>query len=97
MLHDVLHYEAPIVQAADHGTVLVLGVLEQLVSERARGRHNLPLAAMCKRLGVRMSTLQRHLTALAEQDVIEVSVEKERPVVSLTTAGQELCTTLQLA
>jgi DNA-binding MarR family transcriptional regulator len=97
MLHNAPQYEAPLVQAVDNSTLLMLGVLEQLESEHARGRSSLPLAAICKRLGIRMSTLQRHLTVLAEQDVISISIEKERPVVALTTAGRELCTALQPA
>ena len=47
-------------------------ILTEMYAESMKGRINLPMAALCKRLSLRMSTLQRHLTALAEYDLVEV-------------------------
>jgi DNA-binding IclR family transcriptional regulator len=47
-------------------------LLADMLAETQRGRKTIPMAALCKRLGVRMSTLQRHLTSLAEHDMVTV-------------------------
>lgn len=81
----------------DHSTVLMLGILELLHAEHAQGRSAVSLAVICKRLGVRMSTLQRLMTALSEQALVEVSTQKERLVASLTKSGEEVSLALQAA
>ncbi len=81
----------------DNSTVLMLGILELLHAEYEQGRAQLSLAVICKRLGVRMSTLQRLMTALSEQALVEVSTQKDRLVVALTAQGQEVSLALQAA
>lgn len=81
--------------ALDQSAVLMLGIIELLHAEHDNGRARMPLAAICKRLGLRMSTLQRLMTALTEQELVEISDEKERLVARLTPAGTELSLALQ--
>lgn len=81
----------------DNSTVLMLGILELLHAEHEQGRAVVSLAAICKRLGVRMSTLQRLMTALSEQALVEVVTQKERLVASLTKGGEEVSLALQAA
>ena len=81
----------------DQSAVLMLGIIELLHAEHDSGRARMPLAAICKRLGLRMSTLQRLMTALGEQELVEVSDEKDRLVARLTPAGTELSLALQSA
>ncbi|MGY1489527.1 hypothetical protein ACW4YW_08950 [Methylobacillus pratensis] len=81
----------------DQSAVLMLGILELLHAEHEEGRARVPLAAICKRLGIRMSTLQRLMTALGEQELVVVSTEKERLVAALTAGGEEISQALQAA
>jgi len=81
----------------DQSTLLMLGILELLHAEHAQGRAAVSLAVICKRLGVRMSTLQRLMTALSEQGLVEVSTQKERLVAALTQGGEEVSLALQAA
>ncbi|PPD10712.1 MAG: hypothetical protein CTY26_12515 [Methylophilus sp.] len=74
----------------DHSTVLMLGILELLHAEHEQGRAVISLAVICKRLGVRMSTLQRLMTALSEQALVEMTTQKERLVARLTKSGEEV-------
>ncbi|MCB5191109.1 hypothetical protein LG198_10250 [Methylobacillus arboreus] len=103
MLLDHDHAEHEEVDANfDHGqldqsAVLMLGILELLHAEHEEGRARVSLAAICKRLGIRMSTLQRLMTALTEQELVEVSTEKERLVAALTASGEEISQALQVA
>lgn len=43
---------------------LLQAILVDMQHEYQRGKSQIPLAAICKRLGIRMSTLQRHFTLL---------------------------------
>jgi len=81
----------------DHSAVLMLGVLELLYAEHEAGRAHVSLAVICKRLDIRMSTLQRLMTALSEQALVDVSTQKERLVAALTAGGEELSLALQVA
>jgi len=81
----------------DHSAVLMLGILELLHAEHEAGRAHVSLAVICKRLDIRMSTLQRLMTALSEQVLVEVSTQKERLVAALTASGEELSLALQAA
>lgn len=81
----------------DQSTVLMLGILELLHAEHVQGRTVVSLAVICKRLGIRMSTLQRLMTALSEQALVEVVTQKERLVASLTPSGEEVSLVLQAA
>ena len=81
----------------DQSTVLMLGILELLHAEHEQGRAVVSLAVICKRLGIRMSTLQRLMTALSEQALVEVSTQKERLVASLTKSGEEVSLALLAA
>lgn len=81
----------------DHSAVLMLGILELLHAEHEAGRAHVSLAVICKRLDIRMSTLQRLMTALSEQVLVVVSTQKERLVAALTASGEELSLALQAA
>lgn len=81
----------------DTSAVRMLGILALLHAEHAQGRAQVPLAAICKRLELRMSTLQRLMTALTEQQLVDVMMEKERLVAALTPAGEEITLALQSA
>jgi len=81
----------------DQSTVLMLGILELLHAEHTAGRAQVSLAVLCKRLGIRMSTLQRLMTALSEQTLVEVFTQKARLVATLTASGQDVAQALQTA
>lgn len=87
---------APEYALLDNSTVLMLGILELLHAEHEQGRGHISLAVICKRLGLRMSTLQRLMTALSEQALVEISVQKDRLVAVLTPQGEEVSLALQL-
>jgi len=77
---------------------LISLLLEQMQSETLSGRAVIPMAALCKRLDIRMSTLQRHLTALAEYGIVEVHCDAAgRWTTILTPAGMDFLTTAQAA
>jgi len=78
-------------------TVLMLGILELLHAEHLQGRSHVSLAVICKRLDIRMSTLQRLMTALSEQALVEVFTQKERLVAALAAGGEEISLALQAA
>lgn len=78
-------------------TVLMLGILELLHAEHLQGRSYVSLAVICKRLDIRMSTLQRLMTALSEQSLVEVFTQKERLVAALAAGGEEISLALQAA
>lgn len=79
----------------DPSVVNMLSILQCLHAEHTQGRAQVPLAALCKRLELRMSTLQRLMTALSEQAMVEVEVQKDRLVASLTASGAEVALALQ--
>ncbi len=81
----------------DPGAVMLLSILECLNAEHAQGRAQVSLAALCKRLELRMSTLQRLMTALSEQALVHVEMQKERLVANLTAEGAEIAQALQVA
>ncbi len=81
----------------DPSAVMLLSILECLYAEHSQGRAHMPLAALCKRLELRMSTLQRLLTALDEQALVKVCAQKDRLVASLTATGAEVALALQTA
>lgn len=81
----------------DPSAVMLLSILECLYTEHSQGRAHMPLAALCKRLELRMSTLQRLLTALDDQALVKVCAQKDRLVASLTAAGAEVALALQTA
>lgn len=81
----------------DPSAVMLLSILECLNAEHAQGRAQVSLAALCKRLELRMSTLQRLMTALSEQALVHVHLHKERLVASLTAEGAEVALALQTA
>jgi Mn-dependent DtxR family transcriptional regulator len=74
----------------DRSTVLMLSMLELLHAEHAAGRTQVSLAVICKRLDIRMSTVQRMMTALNEQQLVEVFMQKDRLVAALTAGGEEI-------
>jgi DNA-binding IclR family transcriptional regulator len=77
---------------------LISALLEQMQAETLKGRSIIPMAALCKRLDIRMSTLQRHLTALAEYGIVEVHCDDTgRWTALLTPAGLEYMATAQAA
>nr|WP_294841211.1 hypothetical protein [uncultured Methylotenera sp.] len=78
-------------------TVLMLGILELLHAEHLQGRSYVSLAVICKRLDIRMSTLQRLMTALSEESLVDVFTQKERLVATLAAGGEEISLALQAA
>lgn len=81
----------------DRSTVLMLSVLELLHAEHAAGRAQVSLAVICKRLELRMSTLQRLMTSLNEQQLVDVFTQKDRLVAALTSSGEEISLVLKAA
>lgn len=81
----------------DRSTVLMLSVLELLHAEHEEGRAQVSLAVICKRLEIRMSTLQRLMTALNEQQLVDVFTQKDRLVAALTSSGEEISLVLKAA
>ena len=66
-------------------------LLHEIWMETRKGRVDIPMAALCKRLGVRMSTLQRHLTGLADYQLVETACDETgRWTVRLAVAGYHL-------
>lgn len=81
----------------DASAVRMLAILAMLHDEHAQGRAQVSLAVICKRLELRMSTLQRLMTALGEQQLVDVTIQKDRLVAVLTPAGEEITLALQSA
>lgn len=81
----------------DTSAVLMLGILELLHAEHYLGRGYISLAVICKRLDIRMSTLQRLMTALSEHGLVEVFTQKDRLVAALSAGGEEISLALQAA
>ena len=75
----------------------MLSILELLHAEHRQGRPYVSFAVICKRLEIRMSTLQRLMTALNEQALVDVAMQKERLVAALTAGGEEVSLALQAA
>ncbi|HWU35158.1 MAG TPA: helix-turn-helix domain-containing protein [Methylovorus sp.] len=79
------------VQTAQEVEYFLSSLLADMMAETQRGRQTIPMAALCKRLGVRMSTLQRHLTSLAEHGVVTVHCDDGgRWTTELTAYGMGL-------
>ena len=79
------------VQTAQEVEYFLSALLADMMAETQRGRQTIPMAALCKRLGVRMSTLQRHLTSLAEHGVVTVHCDDGgRWTTELTAYGMGL-------
>jgi Mn-dependent DtxR family transcriptional regulator len=102
--HDYLNTQEPVTEdfAADYApldrsTVLMLSILELLHTEHAEGRAQVSLAVICKRLEIRMSTVQRLMTALNEQQLVDVFMHKDRLVAALTASGEEISLVLKAA
>ena len=57
-------------QAASNSDHLLAGLLTHLYQAANQGRAEMPLAALCKRLEVRMSSLQRLLSLLEEHALV---------------------------
>lgn len=62
---------SPRQQTASTGDQLLAEIIATLYEAAEQGRAEVPLAAICKRLQVRMSTLQRHLSLLQEHALLE--------------------------
>jgi hypothetical protein len=102
--HHYLNTQEPVTEdfAADYApldrsTVLMLSILELLHAEHAEGRAQVSLAVICKRLEIRMSTVQRLMTALNEQQLVDVFMQKDRLVAALTASGEEISLVLKAA
>lgn len=78
----------------DTSTIMLLSILECLHMQHSQGREHMPLPAICKRLELRMSTLQRLLTALEEHALVKVCTQKGRRVASLSAAGAQIAVAL---
>jgi|GEM_PF-1907955 len=85
-------------QSEDAAHSMVSLLLEQMLLETLKGRAVIPMAALCKRLGVRMSTLQRQLSALESYELVEVHCDESgRWTTTLTPQGMEFCQSAQAA
>lgn len=62
-------------QTASTGDQLLAEIIANLFEAAEQGRSEVPLAAICKRLQVRMSTLQRHLSMLEDHALLESSCD----------------------
>jgi DNA-binding MarR family transcriptional regulator len=51
-------------------------LLLEMQLETSKGREVIPMAALCKRLNVRMSTLQRYLTLLESHGLVTVHCDE---------------------
>jgi DNA-binding IclR family transcriptional regulator len=60
------------IDAASVAENLVPLLLQEMYGEQMSGRQEIPMAALCKRLGIRMSTLQRYLTMLESHGLVTV-------------------------
>ena len=66
-------------------------ILLEMQLEILKGRDVIPMAALCKRLNVRMSTLQRYLTMLESHGLLTVNCDEAgRWTTMLTTEGNGL-------
>ena len=81
----------------DPSALHMLSILECLHQAQVAGRSQVALAVLCKRLALRMSTLQRLMTALSAQSLVHVTEQKERLVASLTAEGHAVAMALQAA
>ncbi len=71
-------------------------LLEQMYAETKKGRAAVPMAALCRRLDIRMSTLQRHLTALSDHALVDVHCDATgRWTTWLTTDGLDFCSAVE--
>jgi len=85
-------------QPEDSTQPIVSLLLEQMLLETLKGRAVIPMAALCKRLGVRMSTLQRQLSALESYELVEVRCDESgRWTTVLTPQGMEFCQSAEAA
>lgn len=76
--------------------VLMLSILACLQQAHMQGRPQVALAVLCKQLACRMSTLQRLMTAMGEQSLVQVHLHKDRLVACLTVDGAVLASSLAL-
>jgi len=66
-------------------------LLQEMYVEHANGRYIIPMAALCKRLNLRMSTLQRYLTGLESHELVTVHCDDNgRWTTQLTSQGVAL-------
>lgn len=84
----------PEVAQLDPSVVRMLAILEQLYQAQQQGRPSVSLAVICKHLHLRMSTVQRLMTALSEQQLVTVTPEPSRWMASLTVYGQQIAQAL---
>lgn len=78
--------------AIDPLLTAILGELWNDAQASARSQGGLSLARLAKRVGVRQSTLRRHLTALEGAGIVKVEfAEGGGGTVALALGGQALC------
>ena len=89
------HQQTQQTDGAFDTNMLISLLLEQMLLETLKGRASIPMAALCKRLGLRMSTLQRHLTLLESHDLVTVHCDDAgRWTTTLTAQGQTIAISL---
>lgn len=77
---------------------LIPMLLERMYIETMNGRAEMPMAAICKKLAIRMSTLQRHLTLLESHALVTMHCDDAgRWTTALTEAGMLLFAERQAA
>lgn len=75
----------------------LLAIISLLDHAQQTGRSPVSFAVICKRLALRMSSLQRLMTSLSEQGLVYISTEASRPLAQLTDAGQAIAAAIALA
>ena len=92
------HPQSRQADGAFDANMLISFLLEQMLLETLKGRASIPMAALCKRLGVRMSTLQRHLTLLESHDLVTVHCDDAgRWTTALSDTGLNFCQSVEAA
>ncbi len=75
-------------QTQNSTAALLPQLLHHMHNETDKGRAHIPMAALCKRLDLRMSTLQRHLTALERHEIVTTHCDPAgRWTTTLTPTG----------
>lgn len=87
------HVEAQL----DPSVVRMLAILELLYKAQQQGRASVSFAVICKRLALRMSTVQRLMTALQAQQLVALTQEEARWLAHLTAAGMAISQALPSA
>lgn len=68
----------------------LLAIIRLLDQAQLTGRSPVSFAVICKRLALRMSSLQRLMTSLSTQGLVDIRQDPTRQLAQLTAAGQAI-------